>query len=289
MPNGIIIVNKPAGWTSHDVVAKLRGIFHERRIGHAGTLDPMATGVLPVFVGRATRAVEFMETATKAYDAGLLLGLTTDTQDTTGEELERKPVTVTRADVENVLPRFRGQISQIPPMYSAVKIGGQKLYQIARKGGEVERKPRQVEIFALDLLSGDGSEYMLHIDCSKGVYVRTICADIGDALDCGGCMSSLVRTRAGEYTLDDAFTMEEIIAHGEAGTAESLLRSVDTLFDYPKLTVSEKNEKKCRNGNAFSANVEDGNYRVYAKDGTFLMAGRAEKGKMYTIKSFFEV
>ncbi len=289
MPNGIVIVNKPEGWTSHDVVAKLRGVYRERRIGHAGTLDPMATGVLPVFVGRATRAVEFMESATKAYRAGLLLGLTTDTQDITGQELERKPANMTAVQVEAVLPRFRGRITQIPPMYSAVKVDGKKLYQLARKGQTVERKPRQVEIFALDLISGSGNEYALDIECSKGVYVRTICADIGDALGCGGCMSSLVRTRAGEYTLDDAVTMDQILAHSENGTAESLLRPVDSLFDYPRLTVDSAGEKKCRNGNAFSTDADDGLYRVYSSDGTFLMAGRAEKGKMYTIKSFFEV
>ena len=186
MANGIIIVDKPSGWTSQDVAAKLRGVFHERRIGHGGTLDPMATGVLPVFVGRATRAAEFMESAQKEYIAGLRLGMTTNTQDTSGETLQTAPVCVTRQELEAALKQFTGPIEQIPPMYSAIKIGGKKLYELARKGQEIERKPRPVTIYALELLDGDGADWTIRVRCSKGTYVRTLCHDIGAALGCGG-------------------------------------------------------------------------------------------------------
>jgi len=187
MANGILVIDKSAGWTSQDVAAKLRGVFHERRAGHGGTLDPMATGVLPIFIGRATRAAEFLESAEKEYIAGLRLGTVTDTQDTSGTVLETHPVTVTRADVQAALQRFLGPIEQIPPMYSAIKIGGQKLYELARRGKEVERKPRSITIHELELLEGEGTEYVLRVRCSKGTYVRTLCHDLGSALGCGGC------------------------------------------------------------------------------------------------------
>ena len=179
MANGILIVDKPSGWTSQDVAAKLRGVFHERRVGHGGTLDPMATGVLPIFIGRATRGAEFLEHAEKEYVAGLRLGLVTNTQDTSGETLEERPVSVARAQLEAVLRQFTGPIEQIPPMYSAIKIGGKKLYELARKGQEVERKPRPVTIHELELLDGAGADWMLRVRCSKGTYVRTLCHDIG--------------------------------------------------------------------------------------------------------------
>ena len=210
MANGIIIVDKPSGWTSQDVAAKLRGVFHERRVGHGGTLDPMATGVLPVFVGRATRAAEFMESAEKEYVAGLRLGLVTNTQDTSGETLAEHPVSVTKEALERVLRQFTGPMEQLPPMYSAIKIGGKKLYELARKGQEVERQPRPVTIHELELLDGAGSDWTLRVRCSKGTYVRTLCHDIGAALGCGGCLSALRRTAAGGFTLRQAVTMQQI-------------------------------------------------------------------------------
>ena len=217
MPNGILIIDKPAGWTSMDVCAKVRGIFHEKRVGHGGTLDPMATGVLPVFVGQATRAVEFAENSRKEYVAGLRLGLSTDTQDTTGQTLETRPVTVTRSDVEAALGHFRGTIQQIPPMYSAVKINGQKLYELARRGREVERKPREITIYELELLDETGpGEYRLRCLCSKGTYIRTLCHDLGEILGCGGAMSSLRRTMAGGFRLEDAVTLEDVQSQGES-------------------------------------------------------------------------
>ena len=197
MPNGIIIIDKPAGWTSMDICAKLRGILHEKRVGHAGTLDPMATGVLPVFVGQATKAVSFAEGGQKVYEAVLQLGLVTDTQDTTGETLEERAVTVTADDVAAALPRFLGEIEQIPPMYSAIKVNGQKLYDLARQGREVARKPRMITIFDLALTQNLGNgQYALRVVCSKGTYIRTLCHDLGQALGCGGCMASCARRTA---------------------------------------------------------------------------------------------
>ena len=183
MANGIIIIDKPAGWTSMDVCGKLRGILKTKKVGHAGTLDPMATGVLPVFVGQATRAVSFAESGSKEYVAGLHLGCVTNTQDTSGQVLEQYPVSVTRQELEALLPRFTGELMQVPPMYSAIKINGQKLYELARQGKEVARPPRPVTIYELEVLGQDESgDWLLRILCSKGTYVRTLCHDIGQAL-----------------------------------------------------------------------------------------------------------
>lgn len=288
MACGIIIIDKPQGWTSQDVAAKLRGVFHERRVGHGGTLDPMATGVLPIFIGRATRGVEFFESAEKEYIAGLRLGLVTNTQDTTGETISTAPVTVTRQQVEEALSGFLGVQQQLPPMYSAVKIGGQKLYELARQGKTVERKPRTIELLELELLEGEGADWLLRVRCSKGTYVRTLCHDLGEKLGCGGCMSSLRRTRAGCYDLSQSVTMEQLLSD-EA--PEARLLPVDSLFaNYPAVTASEKQLKPIYNGAAVkTADLSDGLYRVYAPDGTFLMVGRAKAGMLHTEKSFFEV
>ncbi|MBE6948564.1 MAG: tRNA pseudouridine(55) synthase TruB [Ruminococcaceae bacterium] len=280
--NGIIVINKPSDWTSHDVVAKLRGILHERRTGHGGTLDPMATGVLPVFVGRATRAVEFIENADKEYIAGIKLGCTTDTQDITGTVLTTSDVTVTKDDLLAVMPEFTGDISQIPPMYSAIKQNGKKLYELARKGIETERKPRNITIFELELLEFDGNEGKLRIVCSKGTYIRTLCHDIGARLGCGAVMSSLIRTRVGEFRLENAVNLEDV--------SESKLMAVDSVFaNLPECRINAKQEKKCRNGCEFKLDVQDGKYRVYSGDGSFLMLGEVKDGVMKTVKSFFEV
>ena len=209
--NGIVIVDKPQDWTSQDVTARLRRVFNTRRIGHGGTLDPMATGVLPVFVGRATRGVEFFEHAEKTYEATLLLGTTTDTEDISGTVLEQKEVHISETDFLSILPRFRGKIMQVPPMYSALKINGQKLVDLARKGKTVERQPREIEIFQLDCVDFSGNSARLRVRCSKGTYIRTLCKDIGEALGCGGCMAALRRVQAGDYSIGEAVPLQVLL------------------------------------------------------------------------------
>ena len=285
--NGIVIIDKPEGWTSQDVVSKLRGKLHTKRIGHGGTLDPMATGVLPVFVGRATRGVEFFEHAEKTYEAVLRLGLLTDTEDTSGTVLEERPVAVTEGQLLVALEQFRGDILQIPPMYSALKVNGQKLYDLARKGKEVERQPRLITIHELELLGFDGRDARLRVRCSKGTYIRTLCKDIGLALGCGGCMAALRRTAAGAYTEEEAVKLEALI---ESEDPEGFLRPVDTMFaQYEAITLTEKQEKRCRCGNSFTLPGADGTYRAYGQNGEFLMLAKREENIMSTIKSFFEV
>lgn len=286
MPNGIVIIDKPSGWTSMDVCAKIRGILHEKRVGHGGTLDPMATGVLPVFVGQATRAVEFAENSRKEYIAGVRFGLVTDTQDVTGTVLETRAAAVSRAELESVLPRFTGDISQIPPMYSAVKIGGQRLYDLARKGKEVERKPRSITIYALELLEQTGeTDWTLRCTCSKGTYVRTLAHDIGRSLGCGAALYSLRRTMAAGFTLEQAVTLEDVQRLGE-----SVLLPTDRYFaEHSAYTLpSPALETRCRNGNPVPAvGLVDGLYRVYGAGGAFLCLSRAQGGTLTSLKNFF--
>ena len=285
--NGIVIVDKPQDWTSQDVTARLRRVFNTRRIGHGGTLDPMATGVLPVFVGRATRGVEFFEHAEKTYETVLRLGITTDTEDITGTVLREQDAFVTGAMLEEVLQRFLGEILQVPPMYSALKVNGQKLCDLARKGKEVERKPRPITIHELTLLGMEADGIRLRVRCSKGTYIRTLCKDIGEALGCGGCMAQLRRVSAGEYTAEEAVPLQELL---EAQDPEQYLRGVDTMFrEYPGTVLTENQEKRCRCGNSFSVKLADGTYRCYSRNGEFLMLAKVEDGVMSTIKSFFEV
>lgn len=286
MPNGIIIIDKPTDWTSMDVCAKIRGILREKRVGHSGTLDPMATGVLPVFVGQATRAVEFAESGKKEYVAGLRLGLVTDTQDVTGTTLETHEANISKEALAAVLPQFTGNIQQIPPMYSAIKINGKKLCDIARKGREVERKPRPLTIYELEILDQTGpADFTLRCVCSKGTYIRTLCHDIGAALGCGGCMASLRRTMAAGFTLSQAVSLDDLQAQGEA-----LLLPTDRFFeDFPAYTIAaERQELRCRNGNPVSApDCADGTYRVYGRDGEFLCLSTAAGGVLTSIKNFF--
>ena len=288
--NGILLVDKPTGWTSSDVVAKLRGLLHERRIGHSGTLDPMATGLLVVFVGRATRAVEFAESQEKRYLASLRLGLATDTQDITGNRISGEPREISEAELERTLALFRGDIQQIPPMYSAIKVAGKKLYEIARRGGEVERKPRPVHIRELRLLGREGEDWLLDVTCSKGTYIRTLCHDIGQSLGCGGCMSALRRVRAGEFSIENACTLDQVREAADRGEAEKLLLPVDSLFRQdPALSLNARDEKRIRSGGVFPVAVQDGQYRAYGSDGAFLALVRVTGGELKSIKSFFEV
>ena len=285
--NGIVIIDKPQDWTSQDVTARLRRVFNTRRIGHGGTLDPMATGVLPVFVGRATRGVEFFEHAEKTYEAVLRLGITTDTEDITGTVLEEKKVEISEQEFLDILPQFRGEIQQIPPMYSALKIDGQKLCDLARKGKTVERKPRPVTIHELTCLEFSGNTARLRVRCSKGTYIRTLCKDIGEALGCGGCMEQLRRVQAGAYTIAESVPLAVLL---ESEAPDTYLRPVDSMFTrYPAVKLTPKQAQRCRNGNSFSIQLPEGTYRAYDENGEFLALSQVTEGTMSTVKSFFEV
>ena len=288
--NGILLIDKPEGWTSNDIVQKLRGMLRTRRIGHSGTLDPMATGLLVVFVGRATRAVEFAEQHDKRYVAGLRLGQTTDTQDITGNTLASSDKLPAKEELVAALENFKGEISQIPPMYSAIKVNGQRLYEIARKGGEVKRKARNIKIHSLELMGEQDGDYVLDVRCSKGTYIRTLCHDLGNSLGCGGCMSSLRRIEAGRFSLENAVTLEQVQDYVNRSEAEKLLMPVDKLFDYcPEFSVNEAQEKKLRCGSYIDMEISDGEYRVYSQSGEFLLLGVVKNNVLSTVKSFFEV
>lgn len=283
--SGIILVDKPQDWTSHDVVAKLRGILKERRIGHSGTLDPMATGLLTVFVGRATRAVQFAENDRKRYIAGMRTGFATDTQDITGTVISETGIFPTEAELLNVLPSFEGDIMQLPPMYSAVKIGGKKLYELARRGESVEREPRGINISRIELLGREGDDFILDVSCSKGTYIRTLCNDIGENLGCLACLSSLRRIEAGAFSVADAHSIDEI-----AQSPQDYILPVDTLFsELPRLYISVKAAEKLKCGGTLKCSGSDGKYRVYAENGEFLAISQLFCGELKTIKSFFEV
>jgi tRNA pseudouridine55 synthase len=289
--NGIIIADKPEGWTSHDVVSKLRRVLGEKRIGHGGTLDPMATGVLPLFVGRATRAVEFAESADKEYVAGLKLGIVTDTQDVTGTVLSEQSADIGEEKIRAALSGFLGESLQLPPLFSAVKVKGKRLYEYARRGADVERSTRPIVIFELEPLGWHGGEYRFRVVCSKGVYIRTLCHDLGQRLGCGAAMSYLRRTRAGVFGIDRAARLEEIIAAADAGELGNLLLPVAALFEAcPRLEIGTAEESRLRNGASVSlGGIEDGRYRVYGQSGEFLALVEADKGALKIIKSFHAI
>ncbi|MBR2284761.1 MAG: tRNA pseudouridine(55) synthase TruB [Ruminococcus sp.] len=283
--SGVLCVNKPEGFTSFDVIAKLRGILHIRRLGHGGTLDPMATGVLPVFVGNATKACDIMPDNTKSYRAGFLLGQTTDTQDVTGELRDSSDMPVSREDIESVLPQFTGNIMQLPPMYSAVQVGGQRLYDLARKGIEVERTPRSVEVMSIALTDYDSNTRRgtLEIACGKGTYIRTIINDIGEKLGCGGIMTSLVRTSSGGFTLDDCHTLDEIQSAADSGKAGELILPAERIFSkLARLRLGEAQARMYRNGVKLSLerlyDIKPGvtEYAVFAPDGAFIGTAYAD-------------
>ena len=279
--NGILLIDKEPDWTSQDAVAKLRGILHERRIGHAGTLDPMATGLLVVLCGRATRAASYAEAEEKEYTAGLRLGVVTDTQDVTGTIL-RQAEPCGEEELRAVLPRFLGRQLQLPPMYSAIKVNGRRCYDIARRGGEVERQPREINVHEIELLGRREGDYLLRVRCSKGTYIRTLCHDIGEALGCGGCMSSLRRERIGGFSVEDACLVRDAEPGRVLGT--------DCLFAaFPAVTLTAEQERRCRCGNAFACDEAEGEARFYSAGGEFLAYGRVSGGQGITIKSFFEV
>ena len=274
MISGVINVYKEAGFTSHDVVAKLRGILHQKKIGHTGTLDPDAVGVLPVCLGKATKLVETLTEGTKTYEAVLLLGRETDTQDTSGETLAERPVTCSEQKAADCIAGFLGEQEQIPPMYSAKKQNGKKLYQLAREGIVTERKPSQIRIDELEILSCELPRIRMRVTCSKGTYIRTLCHDIGRKLGCGGCMEQLVRTRVGQFGIGDAVTLETIQEMAEAGRLSDILKTPDAFFeDLPAIQADPGTDRLIRNGNPFpaggAASAPD-RIRLYDSEGVFM-------------------
>lgn len=281
--SGILVIDKPEGLTSQGVVSRVRRALGIKRVGHGGTLDPMATGVLPIFVGRATRASGMLLDADKSYRAGFVTGIRTDTQDTTGEVTERSDKQVDPDDVRTILQQFVGKQQQTPPMYSAIKVDGKKLYELARQGVEIERKSREIEIFSIDYLGFEGNMHTIDVHCSKGTYIRTLIDDIGTALGCGATMCALRRTKTGRFSLDDAVSLENL-------NENTPLIPVDSLWsNLPALTVSAGAETRVRVGANIRIDAPDGDCRVYAQSGEFLMLGRVESGTLVTIKNFFEV
>ena len=278
MADGIINVYKEKGFTSHDVVAKMRGILKQKKIGHTGTLDPMAEGVLPVCLGKATKLCDLLTDKTKTYEAVLLLGMETDTQDTTGTVLNEYSVEVTEEDVRTAVMSFLGHYDQIPPMYSALKVDGKKLYELARAGKEVERKARPVEIYDIQIQKIELPRVTITVSCSKGTYIRTLCYDIGRKLGCGGCMESLLRTRVSDFYLADSLTLSQIEKLRDEGSLEAHILAVDKVFSsYSQLVMKEEFDKLVHNGNPFFPNqatgkysMDDGPVRVYDSSMQFI-------------------
>ena len=274
--DGLINIYKEKGFTSHDVVAKMRGILHMKKIGHTGTLDPDATGVLPVCIGKGTRLCSLLENHDKTYQAVLLLGLETDTQDISGQVLQQKPVSVTEEQVMQAAAAFRGKIMQVPPMYSALKVNGKKLYEYAREGKTVERTPRPVEIYELSIDRIELPRVTMTVSCSKGTYIRTLCHDMGQALGCGGCMESLVRTRVGNFYLEEAITLQELEQKRDRDELDSCIVTVEDIFrDLPSVRTGEPFDVLVHNGNRIRSHMLDRipsgkQVRMYDSSGTFI-------------------
>lgn len=291
MISGIIPIDKPEGFTSFDVIAKCRGILKERRLGHSGTLDPMATGVLPVFIGRATKAIDLLPDHEKRYSARFALGYSTDTQDVSGATLRTSSVRVMRDDIESALPGFTGRISQLPPMYSAVKVDGKRLYDLARAGKTVERTAREIEIFSLALTDFDEDTQTggLEISCSKGTYIRTLINDLGETLGALGVMTALRRTYSQGFGIARCVSIGTVEEAVKAGRADELIVPVERCFEcYPEIRLDENLERLYRNGVKLDSkrvgSPEDGRYRVYGRE--FLGLGSVEKGVFKTLKNF---
>lgn len=298
MSDGVLIVNKPAGFTSHDVVAKLRGILHQKKIGHTGTLDPDATGVLPVCLGKATKLCSFLTEETKSYEAVVLLGTETDTQDVSGRVTAQRPVCCQEDKIREAVSGFLGAQMQIPPMYSALKRDGKKLYELARAGIEVEREPRPVTFFELQVSDVDLPRFRLSVTCSRGTYIRTLCHDIGQRLGCGACMESLIRTRVGSFSLQDAFSLEEIRAAADAGRADELLIPPDAVFrDLPEAVTALSADAAAHNGNPLPAEEillsgkeqahQASEARLYDSGGAFVGIFRLSGGRWRPVQMFW--
>lgn len=298
MKSGIINVYKEKGFTSFDVVAKLRGILKTKKIGHTGTLDPDAEGVLPVCIGRATKVCDILTDKDKVYEAVMLLGVETDTQDTTGEILKELPVEESESVVKEAILSFVGEYAQIPPMYSALKVNGKKLYELAREGKTVERKARNVQIFSIEILEMDLPRVRMSVHCSKGTYIRTLCHDIGQKLGCGGCMEKLLRTKAGIFELADTLKLAEIDVLAKEGLVEEKIISVDELFeDHRKVWTKQEYDVVVHNGNRvkmkmFQEKLPENTerLRVYDSKGEFIGVYEfcSERGDFKPVKMFYE-
>ena len=291
---GIVPVFKPEGWTSFDVIAKLRGILHIRRLGHAGTLDPMATGVLPVFVGKATKACDILPDTDKAYEAGFRLGTVTDTQDITGRVLSECGDAVSEEQVLKALEVFKGEIMQLPPMYSAVKVGGKRLYELARQGKEIEREPRKITVYEAKLLdySETTREGRLFVSCSKGTYIRTVIHDLGAALGCGGAMTSLCRVAAAGFELEDCFTMEQL---SQMPPEEALRPLLNAFEGTARVRLNEKCTGLYQNGVKLSSaqvglgRSYDRQFCVLGSDGALLGIARIDSAndEVRAVRNFY--
>ncbi len=289
--NGIIIINKEPGFTSHDVVNVIRRIYGTRKVGHTGTLDPDATGVLPICIGKATKVADMLTASDKCYVAGVRLGLTTDTQDISGQVLTRSEVNISPDALRQAVEHFTGQIEQIPPMYSALKVNGKKLCDLARQGIEVERKAREISIFSSEMSDFDGTDFNLSVHCSKGTYIRTLCHDIGTFLGCGAVMASLQRTKSSVFTLENSYSLDILKAMDETSLRAALM-PIDSVFDtYPRFDINDVLKKKLCNGAPCYAAMAEGTYRVYDSRGTFLCIARAEgteaKKLLKSVKTFY--
>ena len=301
--NGIINIYKEQGYTSHDVVAKLRGILRMKKIGHTGTLDPDAVGVLPVCTGRATKLCGMITDWGKTYEAVMLLGTRTDTQDISGNILSQTEVNVTKIQIMDVISSFTGEYDQIPPMYSALKHNGKKLYELARQGIEIERKPRRVNIKSILIndinLEDNDKTVTFTVECSKGTYIRTLCEDIGNRLGCGACMQSLKRTRVGSFSIDNSYTLSQIEQMVQAGKTDEILTPIDEMFsDSRKIIISQEYDKLLYNGNKLPYNSiqgkndvqhnEDEQVRVYDKNDEFIGVYRFEGNEFVPVKMFYQ-
>lgn len=300
MISGIINVYKEKGFTSHDVVAKLRGILKQKKIGHTGTLDPDATGVLPVCLGKGTKLCDMLTDKDKTYEAVMLLGVETDTQDTTGEIKSKKEIDSNLEEIQNIIISYIGEYQQIPPMYSALKVDGKKLYELARQGKEIERKPRTVYIHGIEILEISLPYVKMRVSCSKGTYIRTLCHDIGQQLGCGGCMDQLKRTKVSRFEIQNARTLHEIEELVKQGEFSSILVAVDDMFEeYPALTVARLYNKILYNGNSIGEAMFlqketrkeiQPFIRIYDEDGKFIGVYQwiEEKQNYKPVKIFME-
>lgn len=285
--DGIICIDKPQDFTSFDVVAKMRGILGTRKIGHSGTLDPMATGVLVLFAGKATKAIDLIENHDKRYIAGLRLGITTDTQDITGSIINKATVNVTSEELLRELYRFKGETEQLPPMFSAVQVNGKRLYELARKGVEVERKPRSITVYDINVTGGAGDTYTLDIFCSKGTYVRTICHDLGQRLGCGGTLAALRRISAHGFEISECRTIEEMERLKDAGELHKAVIPVDrALENYSPLNLDNTAIRKLKNGQKLELGLNSGKYKVYGGDSEFFCAAVSSDGFLKAFKWF---